>query len=219
MTQQRRITLRLYAQMQGLLTGLLLTVTCSLGEVKTAPLPALMPMPAHLSTADGKLIIDASFSAHISGYSDRRLEDAVARLVARVSRQTGIPITGGDRQQDRPHPRACPPTRTPSAHTAPTPARRRGVTGQACGVRKVDPTAKPADCRPNRLYVPHTSRSWTRSRSNGPWTLGGRRPAGPRSRTATRIPGIIEGVRGGRWTLGGRRDLKPSRPEPREGPD
>jgi hypothetical protein len=49
----------------------------------------------------------------------------------------------------------------------------------------------------------------TRSRSNGPWTLGGRRRAGPQSRTATRFPDLAGGVRGGRWTLSGRRGLKP----------
>ena len=63
------------------------------------------------------------------------------------------------------------------------------------------------------------SRSSTRSRSNGPWTLGGRRPAGPQSRTATRFPGLPGGVRGGWWTLGGRRGQKPSRPALSEGAD
>jgi len=58
--------------------------------------PALMPWPAHVSLGHGKLTIDSSFSARISGHSDRRLEAAVARLTAKISRQTGIPFTGGE---------------------------------------------------------------------------------------------------------------------------
>ena len=56
--------------------------------------PALMPLPAQMSLAKGKLTIDSSFSVRVSGHSDRRLEAAVARLTAKISRQTGIPITG-----------------------------------------------------------------------------------------------------------------------------
>jgi hexosaminidase len=56
-----------------------------------------MPMPAHVSQAEGKLVIDSSFSVRVSGYSNRQLADAVAQFTARVSRQTGIPITGGER--------------------------------------------------------------------------------------------------------------------------
>jgi hypothetical protein len=55
-----------------------------------------------------------------------------------------------------------------------------------------------------------TSATSTRSRSRGPWTLGGRRPRRPQSRTATRFPGSAEATLGGRWTLGGRRCPKPS---------
>ncbi len=55
-----------------------------------------MPMPAHISPATGKLVIDGNFSVRISGYSNRQLADAVAQFTARISRQTGIPITGGE---------------------------------------------------------------------------------------------------------------------------
>lgn len=71
----------------------LLLLIC--GTAWTAP--ALMPLPAHVSLGEGKLTIDSSFSAHISGYSDRRLEAAVARLTAKISRQTGVPFTGGEK--------------------------------------------------------------------------------------------------------------------------
>ena len=33
--------------------------------------------------------------------------------------------------------------------------------------------------------------------SNGPWTLGGRRPAGPQSRTATRFPSLTKAPHAG----------------------
>jgi hexosaminidase len=58
---------------------------------------ALMPMPAVMSPGDGKLIIDASFSVRVAGYSNPQLVSAVAQFTARVSRQTGIPIAGGER--------------------------------------------------------------------------------------------------------------------------
>jgi hypothetical protein len=41
--------------------------------------PALMPLPAHMSSGKGKLTIDSSFSVRASGHSDRRLEAAIAR--------------------------------------------------------------------------------------------------------------------------------------------
>jgi hexosaminidase len=59
--------------------------------------PALMPLPAHVSPGKGKLTIDSSFSVRLSGHSDRRLEDAAARLAAKISRQTGIPIASGEK--------------------------------------------------------------------------------------------------------------------------
>ncbi len=58
--------------------------------------PALMPQPARISIAQGKLKIDASFAVRLTGPTDLRLRQAVTRLIARISRQTGIPITGGE---------------------------------------------------------------------------------------------------------------------------
>ena len=55
-----------------------------------------MPMPATISLAEGKLVIDGTFSVRVSGYSNPQLDDAVTQFTARVSRQTGIPITGGE---------------------------------------------------------------------------------------------------------------------------
>jgi hexosaminidase len=60
-----------------------------------AAAPALMPLPVKVETAAGKLAIDGSFSVAATGYTDLRLESAINRFAARVSRQTGIPMLAG----------------------------------------------------------------------------------------------------------------------------
>ncbi len=59
-------------------------------EVEVAPRHTLMPVPASLELADGHLAIDSTFRAALTGYSEPRLERAVARMVERLARQTGI---------------------------------------------------------------------------------------------------------------------------------
>jgi hexosaminidase len=61
----------------------------------TPAFAALMPMPATVVPGAGALQIDSSFSVKARGYSDARLERAIARLAARISRQTGIDMRGG----------------------------------------------------------------------------------------------------------------------------
>jgi hexosaminidase len=61
----------------------------------TPAFAAWMPMPAVFSPRAGALKIDSSFAIQSRGYSDARLERAVARLTARISRQTGIEIRRG----------------------------------------------------------------------------------------------------------------------------
>jgi hexosaminidase len=53
-----------------------------------------MPMPATVVSGAGSLKIDSSFAVQARGYSDARLDGAMRRLVARLSRQTGIEIRG-----------------------------------------------------------------------------------------------------------------------------
>jgi len=65
--------------------------------IQAEPVLTLMPAPAHVSMDQGKLTIDGSFGVRITGHTDRRLQDAVARFIARLSRQTGIPMAGGAR--------------------------------------------------------------------------------------------------------------------------
>jgi hexosaminidase len=54
--------------------------------------PALMPLPVKVETAAGKLAIDGSFSVAATASTDLRLESALNRFAARISRQTGIPM-------------------------------------------------------------------------------------------------------------------------------
>ena len=65
--------------------------------LQAEPALSLMPMPARVSLDEGKLTIDGSFGVRITGHTDRRLQDAVARFVTRLSRQTGIPMASGGR--------------------------------------------------------------------------------------------------------------------------
>ena len=54
--------------------------------------PPLMPLPTKMETTAGRLLIDGNFTAAAGGFSDARLEGALQRFTARLSRQTGIPM-------------------------------------------------------------------------------------------------------------------------------
>jgi hexosaminidase len=54
-----------------------------------------MPVPAELAFHDGSLPIDSSFTVALSGSSDPRLDRAAARLIERLSKQTGIRFLAG----------------------------------------------------------------------------------------------------------------------------
>ncbi len=56
--------------------------------------PNLMPLPAKYTPGTGRLAIDGNFRATLTGYSEPRLERALARVVDRLSRQTGILFPG-----------------------------------------------------------------------------------------------------------------------------
>ena len=71
---------------------LLLTLVWGAAQTTRAAAPPLMPLPFKVETLPGKLAIDASFSVAATGSTDLRLESALNRFAARVSRQTGIPM-------------------------------------------------------------------------------------------------------------------------------
>ena len=53
---------------------------------------ALMPLPAHVQTGDGQLLIDGSFSVALKGYTEPRLIAAKERFLATLGRETGVPF-------------------------------------------------------------------------------------------------------------------------------
>ena len=53
-----------------------------------------MPLPAKIDYGSGALSIGASFTVTFSGCADARIAAAAGRLVTRLSRQTGLPMTG-----------------------------------------------------------------------------------------------------------------------------
>ncbi len=64
----------------------------SFGAHAAAPIPDLMPLPASIAWGDGRLAIDSTFRVSVAGCQDSRLTAAAARLPARLTHQTGIPI-------------------------------------------------------------------------------------------------------------------------------
>src|SRR5208283_902465 len=55
----------------------------------------LMPQPAKLDPGSGRLVIDGNFRVALEGYHEARLEAAAARLLQRLSLETGIPFRNG----------------------------------------------------------------------------------------------------------------------------
>ena len=53
----------------------------------------LMPQPAELTAGSGRLVIDGSFRVALDGYLEPRLTSAATRLMRRLARQTGIPMS------------------------------------------------------------------------------------------------------------------------------
>jgi len=64
----------------------------ALAAISLGAAPDLMPLPASVAWGDGKLAIDSSFRVALEGASDARLAAAAARVPARLTRQTGIPL-------------------------------------------------------------------------------------------------------------------------------
>jgi hexosaminidase len=54
----------------------------------------LMPVPEKFFFGTGVLLVDSAFSVSLSGYIEPRLERAATRTLARLSLQTGIPLSG-----------------------------------------------------------------------------------------------------------------------------
>ncbi len=55
----------------------------------------VMPMPAKVTLADGTMTIDQTFRVVITGAPDPRIKAAAERMVAQLSKRTGMPVTPG----------------------------------------------------------------------------------------------------------------------------
>ena len=77
---------------------LLLAVVALLGPALCAQhassLP-LMPLPAHLSEGNGKLLLNGGFSVVAEGYADPRVAEGRERFLNKLWRETGIPFQTG----------------------------------------------------------------------------------------------------------------------------
>ena len=72
--------------------ALLISLVAGGLQAASASVAALMPMPLKVESATGQLAIDGTFTAVAAACSDARMEAALSRLTARISRQTGIPM-------------------------------------------------------------------------------------------------------------------------------
>jgi hexosaminidase len=71
-----------------------LALVSSVQNAARAAAPALMPLPVSVQTRGGSLTIENTFNISTSGCADPRIPPAAGRLIARVARQTGIPMMG-----------------------------------------------------------------------------------------------------------------------------
>jgi hexosaminidase len=71
-----------------LLAGLLASAAASAQD----PLDTLMPLPASISVAEGRLPIDGGFTVAVTGQVDLQVRAAAGRLIERLARRTGIPL-------------------------------------------------------------------------------------------------------------------------------
>lgn len=58
-----------------------------------APTFNLMPQPAEITLGQGRLVIDGSFRVALSGYREPRLERGARRMIDRLNKQTGVPLS------------------------------------------------------------------------------------------------------------------------------
>jgi hexosaminidase len=71
--------------MRTAITALMLMAACAGAQ-------DLMPLPASMTAGQGALAIDTGFQITLTGYQEPRLRAAAARVVARIARQTGLPL-------------------------------------------------------------------------------------------------------------------------------
>ena len=74
-------------------TVILLALLAGANQAARAAEPALMPMPVKMTAASGKFLINANFVVDAGGPAAARLTPVVSWFLARVSRQTAVPLS------------------------------------------------------------------------------------------------------------------------------
>jgi len=65
------------------------------GQAQSQPVQRplnLMPLPSNIQLGSGQMLIDQSFTVGLTGYRERRLENAAQRFLHNLSRRTGMPL-------------------------------------------------------------------------------------------------------------------------------
>jgi hexosaminidase len=75
-----------------MIVGMLSGYALGIGGAEPKPL-RVMPVPKGLVWGQGRLSIDSTFGIRLTGHKDPRLERAAARLLQRLQRKTGVPLS------------------------------------------------------------------------------------------------------------------------------
>jgi hexosaminidase len=68
------------------------TFFTAFAQLQPQPQLNVMPLPSSYQVGNGRLLIQLSFSAALTGYREPRLERATQRFLTNLSRQTGMPL-------------------------------------------------------------------------------------------------------------------------------
>jgi len=79
--------------MRGLLLSMFFMLTTLMANAQQQSQLNVMPLPASYQLANGRLLVQVSFSVSLTGYKEPRLEHALQRFVHNLSRQTGMPLS------------------------------------------------------------------------------------------------------------------------------
>ena len=56
---------------------------------------SLMPLPSSVQAGTGSLAVTPRFSVAFEGYREKRLDEAVVRMIRRLGKKTGLPMGPG----------------------------------------------------------------------------------------------------------------------------
>src|SRR5438477_8546927 len=79
--------------MRCLLLSMFFMLTTLMANAQQQSQLNVMPLPTSYQLANGRLLVQVSFSVSLTGYKEPRLEHALQRFVHNLSRQTGMPLS------------------------------------------------------------------------------------------------------------------------------